>query len=70
MRDIDQIDIQAEREGIAIEKLAEYSPTRPRVSSKIKIPKRLYTSGLCSRIEHLEYSEYIKLLKSGMLKTV
>jgi len=70
MRIWDKIDEQAEREGEAIRKIAEYSPTNSRIKSIAYVPKRLFSNSLCYRIERLSPEEFSKRLREGGLKTL
>jgi hypothetical protein len=66
----DKIDEQAEREGKAITALSSYSPKTPNVSKSVGVPRRIFTNGLCYRIERLSPSDFLHYLKNGELKTL
>lgn len=69
-RHFDEIDRQAAREGDAIRRLSGYSPEQPNNPNRFGKPNRIFNTGLCSRIERLESTDYKKELRRGSLKTL
>ena len=64
----DEIDAAAEREGEALQKSKGYSPTRPNIPCSLRLPKRIFDTDKCHRIESLSVWDYIRCKKAGDLK--
>jgi hypothetical protein len=69
-RNWDAIDEQCSREGEAARRIAEYSPRVPNTSAHFGVPKRLFSTDICHRIEMLEPHIFRKYRRSGELKTL
>ncbi len=69
-RNWDKTDEDAAREGLALRKIREYSPTRPNVPSFCAVPKCTFFLDLCHTIENLTPQEYRKALRNGELQSL
>jgi hypothetical protein len=69
-RNWDKTDMDAAREGEALRKIHEYSPTRPNVPSPYTVPNRVFNTDLCQIIENLSPQEYRKIFRNGGLKNL
>jgi hypothetical protein len=66
----DEIDRKASREGDAMRRMRGYSPTMSHTTPAGKIPKRIFTNGLCFRVEGLTPQGFKKHLRNGDLLTL
>jgi hypothetical protein len=64
----DKIDADAEREGEALQRSKGYSPTRPNIPCSFGLPKRIFDTDKCHRIESLSVPDYVRCKKAGDLK--
>ncbi len=67
-RNWDKFDEDATREGDALRKIREYSPTRPNTPVFCNVPKCIFSLDLCHSIENLTPQEYRKAFRNGDLQ--
>lgn len=67
IKQIDSIDIKAEKEAIALSKMAEYCPKTGKIQKNKATPKRLFTTGKCFVVESLSEELYTRFLRNGVL---